>query len=64
MSVATRTVMNSPLSRKHVLIITDGMNTAGPTPAVVMPKLKQQAQEKDAIGVRSLRGVRRGRQGL
>jgi uncharacterized protein YegL len=46
LTVATRTVMNSPLSRKHVLIITDGMNTAGPTPAAVMPRLKQQAQEK------------------
>jgi hypothetical protein len=46
LSVATRKVMSSPLSRKHVLIITDGMNTAGPTPAAVMPKLKQQAQEK------------------
>jgi uncharacterized protein YegL len=46
LSVATRKVMSSPLSRKHVLIITDGMNTAGPTPAAVMPKLKQQAEEK------------------
>jgi hypothetical protein len=45
LSVATRKVMSSPLSRKHVLIITDGMNTAGPTPAAVMPKLKEQAQE-------------------
>jgi uncharacterized protein YegL len=46
LSVATRKVMSSPLSRKHVLIITDGMNTAGPTPVAVMPKLKQQAEEK------------------
>src|SRR5664279_6142522 len=41
LSVATRKVMSSPLSRKHVLIITDGINTAGPTPAAVMPKLKE-----------------------
>ena len=46
LSVATRKVMSSPLSHKHVLIITAGMNTAGPTPAAVMPKLKQQAEEK------------------
>lgn len=46
LSVATRRVLRSPLSRKHVLIITDGMNTAGPTPAAVMPRLKQQAEEK------------------
>ena len=43
LTVAARKVMNSPLSRKHVLIITDGMNTAGPAPAAVMPRLKQQA---------------------
>ncbi len=32
LNVASRTVLNSPLSRKHVLIITDGMNTEGPNP--------------------------------
>jgi len=48
LGVATRKVLNSPLARKHVLIITDGMNTEGPTPAAVMPKLKQQAEEKHA----------------
>jgi hypothetical protein len=46
--VATRKVMSSPLSRKHVLIITDGMNTAGPTPSDVMPRLQRQAQERQA----------------
>ena len=37
LSVATRTVLKSPLTRKHVLIITDGMNTEGPDPKDVMP---------------------------
>jgi uncharacterized protein YegL len=46
LTAASRTVMNSPLARKHVLIITDGENTAGPTPAVVMPRLKAQAEQK------------------
>jgi len=46
LTAASRAVMNSPLTRKHVLIITDGENTAGPTPAMVMPGLKQQAEEK------------------
>jgi uncharacterized protein YegL len=46
LSVATRKVLSSPLSRKHVLIITDGMNTAGKTPAEVMPGLKQEAEKK------------------
>jgi uncharacterized protein YegL len=48
LTVATRRVLSSALSRKHVLIITDGMNTAGPAPSEVMPRLKQQAQEKQA----------------
>jgi von Willebrand factor type A domain len=46
LSVATQKVMSSPLARKHVLIITDGINTAGPTPAAVLPKLQKQAEEK------------------
>ena len=39
LNVASRTVLNSPLSRKHVLIITDGLNTEGPAPEVVMPSV-------------------------
>src|ERR1017187_3314446 len=46
LTVATRKVLSSPLSHKHVLIITDGMNTAGKTPAEVMPTLKRQAEQK------------------
>ena len=48
LSVASRTVLNSPLSRKHVLIITDGLNTEGPGPEVVMPNVKQQAEQRHA----------------
>jgi hypothetical protein len=48
LNVASRTVLNSPLSRKHVLIITDGLNTEGPTPEAVMPSVKRQAEEKHA----------------
>jgi hypothetical protein len=48
LTIATRRVLSSPLSRKHVLIITDGMNTEGPTPAEVMPRLLRQAQQKQA----------------
>ena len=46
LNVASRTVLNSPLSRKHVLVITDGLNTEGPTPEAVMPSVKRQAEEK------------------
>ena len=43
---AVRSVLQSPLSRKHVLVITDGMNTAGPSPATVLPSLKKLAEQK------------------
>jgi hypothetical protein len=46
LKTAGETVLASPLSRKHVLVITDGQNTAGPQPSAVLPKLKQQAEEK------------------
>ncbi len=46
------TVLKSTLSRKHVLVITDGMNTIGPDPAAVLPSLKKQAESKQAaLGV-------------
>ena len=48
LNVASRTVLNSPLSRKHVLVITDGLNTEGPAPDAVMPGIKRQAEEKHA----------------
>jgi hypothetical protein len=48
LSAAVRTLLDSPLPRKHVLVITDGVNTAGPGPAVVLPALKQQAKAKQA----------------
>ena len=46
LKAASQAVMASPLSHKHVLIITDGMNTAGPAPAEVLPRLQRQAQDK------------------
>ena len=48
LAVATRAVLKSPLTRKHVLIITDGLNTEGPDPQTVMPRLKRQADEQHA----------------
>ncbi len=46
LTAAVRAVLSSPLSHKHVLVITDGINTAGPSPAEVLPKLKKLATEK------------------
>jgi hypothetical protein len=43
LTVASQAVLASPLSRKHVLIITDGINTAGPAPEEVMPALQRKA---------------------
>ena len=48
LNIAARRVLTSPLTRKHVLIITDGVNTAGPTPAAVLPRLKQEASRQQA----------------
>src|SRR5262249_18674932 len=48
LSTASHAVLDSPLSRKHVLVITDGINTAGPSPHVVLPRLKQQAEQRHA----------------
>jgi Mg-chelatase subunit ChlD len=48
LSVAGRAVLESPLSRKHVLIITDGLNTLGQPPAVTLPPLNRQAEQQHA----------------
>lgn len=46
LTAASKAVFASPLPRKHILIITDGMNTAGPSPAEVLPHLKKRAEEQ------------------
>ncbi len=43
---ASRAVLDCPLPHKHVLIITDGINTLGPAPAAVMPALQREATRK------------------
>jgi hypothetical protein len=52
LTAASRAVFASPLPRKHVLIITDGMNTVGSSPAEVLPHLKKRAeQQQTALSV-------------
>jgi len=46
LEVAAQALVNSPISRKHALVITDGMNNAGPNPATVLPRIKRDAQNK------------------
>lgn len=43
LNTAGHAVLNSGLTHKHVLVITDGMNTIGPNPAAVLAKLQQEA---------------------
>ncbi len=42
-------VLNSNLTRKHVLVITDGVSNQGPDPAAVLPGLKRQAEAKETV---------------
>jgi Mg-chelatase subunit ChlD len=47
LTLAGQAVLNSPLPHKHVLIITDGENTAGPKPEDTLPALKRKAEQKN-----------------
>ncbi len=43
---ASAAVLRSPMNRKHVLVITDGKNTAGPAPERVLSNMKRDNKEK------------------
>lgn len=49
LNLAARTVLASPLPRKHVLIITDGLNTVGRKPETVFAEVKERAARKQTI---------------
>ena len=52
LSVAGDAVLKSPLPRKHILVITDGMNTAGPPPGSTFPLLLRRAKDQHSdLGV-------------
>jgi len=42
----SQAVLASPQPRKHVLVITDGMNTVGPDPAGILPLINRSADKK------------------
>jgi hypothetical protein len=46
---ASKVVLNSPLSQKHVLVITDGVNTVGPDPVGVVPRIQKSSEAKGAM---------------
>ncbi len=51
-SAAGRAVLASDLSRKHVLVLTDGESNVGPTPAAVLADLRRQAtQQQSALSI-------------
>jgi len=50
--VASKGVLGSSLSHKHIVVITDGINTVGPKPEEVMPGILQAAaQNNDKISL-------------
>ncbi len=44
--LGAKSVLGSGLTHKHILVVTDGENTVSPDPATVIPKLRQEALEK------------------
>jgi von Willebrand factor type A domain len=42
-------VLGVPLARKHILVVTDGVNTAGPDPASEITKLRARAKAQGAV---------------
>jgi VWA domain-containing protein len=44
LNTASRALLKSSLARRHILVITDGLNTAGPEPSAVLPRVKQRAE--------------------
>jgi Mg-chelatase subunit ChlD len=48
LTAAAETLLKSGLTRKHILIITDGVNTVGPDPAATLPKARQKAEQQGA----------------
>ena len=46
---AGRELLNINARHKHILVLTDGKNTRGADPAVVIPELKKEAQSNGSI---------------
>jgi hypothetical protein len=44
--MASRALLNSKFTQKHILVVTDGINTAGPDPVVVVPKINKASESK------------------
>lgn len=46
---ASRAVLNSKFSQKHILVVTDGLNTSGPDPVTVVPRINKAAEAKGGV---------------
>lgn len=46
--LASTDLLNAPLLRKHILIVTDGENTEGPSPQDVWPDILKESQAREA----------------
>lgn len=46
LNTVAQAVLDSPQPRKHIIVITDGMNTIGPDPAEMLPGINQKAEGK------------------
>lgn len=44
--LASRALLNSKFSQKHILVVTDGINTSGPDPVVVVPRINKASESK------------------
>jgi len=43
---ASRALLNSKFTAKHILVVTDGINTSGPDPATVVPRINKASESK------------------
>jgi hypothetical protein len=43
---ASRPVVASKFSQKHILVITDGQNTMGPDPVAIVPRVQKSAENR------------------
>jgi hypothetical protein len=48
-NVASQAVLDSPLASRHVLVLTDGVNTVGPSPPEVITRLQRTAAGRSAV---------------
>jgi hypothetical protein len=44
--LASRALLNSKFTQKHILVVTDGINTSGPDPVVIVPKINKASESK------------------